>query len=178
MNLPNCLSIIRIALIPLFVVAYLKETGDYHIWSALILLLSGLTDWLDGYIARKYHKITYLGKILDPAADKLTMATVCIVMAFSYPPFIFLAVLYVVKELFMIIGGLLLIKQGKQLAGAKWFGKIATAVLYAVMFIMVFVREIPFPLEIVLLCAASAVVIFAFVMYVPVFFAIQKGREQ
>ena len=78
MNLPNKLTLLRIALIPLFIVVLM--TGHYAI-SAVIFIVASLTDALDGYIARKYHLITNFGKIMDPLADKLlvTAAFVCLV---------------------------------------------------------------------------------------------------
>ncbi len=78
MNLPNKLTLLRIALIPIFMGVLM--TGHYAI-SAVIFIAASLTDALDGYIARKYHLITNFGKIMDPLADKLlvTAAFVCLV---------------------------------------------------------------------------------------------------
>ena len=80
MNVPNLLTILRLLLIPVFGVCYFLVSDEYfYLYPAAILLLSGLTDMLDGAIARKYHLITQLGQFLDPLADKLTMATVVVV---------------------------------------------------------------------------------------------------
>ena len=81
-SIPNILSYIRILLIPVFAYCYLTANtdGDYY-FAAVILLFSGLTDMADGMIARKFGMITYLGKILDPLADKLTQATVAVCLA-------------------------------------------------------------------------------------------------
>ncbi|MBE6793126.1 MAG: CDP-alcohol phosphatidyltransferase family protein, partial [Ruminococcaceae bacterium] len=68
-TIPNLLSLVRIALIPLFAWLYLS---DYLWWSVAVLVLSGATDWFDGVIARKFNQISEAGKYLDPAADKLT----------------------------------------------------------------------------------------------------------
>ena len=76
MNIPNLLSIFRLALIPVFAVVIFSPIPNSALWACLIFLLSGATDVLDGYIARKYNMITNVGKVLDPLADKLMQITV------------------------------------------------------------------------------------------------------
>ena len=78
-NIPNLLSLLRILLVPVFVILYLlssDERMDLMYWSFGVLILSGVTDSLDGIIARKCNQITDLGKLLDPVADKLTQVAV------------------------------------------------------------------------------------------------------
>jgi cardiolipin synthase (CMP-forming) len=81
-NVPNILTIVRILLIVPFVIYY---TGDQILKAAAVLLLSGLTDMLDGMIARRYHQITELGQMLDPLSDKLTQGAVAICLAVKQP---------------------------------------------------------------------------------------------
>lgn len=71
LNLPNTLTIFRILLVPLLVVVLLTEIEDKEWWGLGLFLLASLTDFLDGFIARRYKKITRLGQLLDPAADKI-----------------------------------------------------------------------------------------------------------
>jgi len=71
LNLPNALTISRILLVPLLVVVLLTEIEDKEWWGLALFLLASLTDFLDGFIARRWKKITRLGKLLDPAADKI-----------------------------------------------------------------------------------------------------------
>ena len=77
MNLPNTLSVLRMCMIPLFVVAYFLSP----VWAVVVFVLAAFTDFLDGYIARKYNMVTDLGKLLDPMADKVlvTAALFCVV---------------------------------------------------------------------------------------------------
>lgn len=84
-TLPNILSYVRLLLIPVFMVHYLTATDerDYLI-SGMIIVFSGLTDLLDGIIARKFNQITEVGKLLDPIADKLTQVAVIICLMFRY----------------------------------------------------------------------------------------------
>lgn len=77
MNLPNTLSVVRMCMIPLFIVAYFLSP----VWAVVVFVLAAFTDFLDGYIARKYKMVTDLGKLLDPMADKVlvTAALFCVV---------------------------------------------------------------------------------------------------
>ena len=137
-TIPNMLSLLRILLIPIFGYIYLTATQPIHYYlAAFIILLSGLTDLIDGWIARKYQQITELGKLLDPIADKLTQLTVllCLFTQFKWVGYIVL--LFLVKESFMLISSLILLKKGKKLDGAKWYGKIATAIFYVCMVYLV-----------------------------------------
>lgn len=80
-NFPNYLTIFRIALIPLLVFLLLSPTKLFSFLAALIFSVASITDWLDGYIARKMGIVTTLGKFLDPIADKLLIASSLIMLA-------------------------------------------------------------------------------------------------
>ena len=156
-HIPNMLSIFRIVLIPFFI----REMfiGDTY-FSALILLASGLTDLLDGYLARKFGWISQLGKVLDPIADKLTIVTVCIVLMLRLQEYKFYFIVLLLKECIMLVLGANLIKKKIKLEGAKWFGKLSTFSFYFTTILLVF---IPLPtwlanilLSVTTLCAVSA----------------------
>lgn len=137
-SIPNILSCIRILLIPVFVILFLEgvktDSRSYFLWSAIVVAVSGVTDVADGFIARKFNMITELGKALDPIADKLTQAAIVFCLILSYPMVWVVVVIFVIKELFMAISGLIFLKMGKKLNGAMWFGKLSTVVFYVVMF--------------------------------------------
>jgi len=79
-NLPNILTLLRIVLIPVFVLAYyFPEMGGYRVATALFVL-AGITDWLDGYLARRLNQDSALGAFLDPVADKLIVATALVLL--------------------------------------------------------------------------------------------------
>ncbi|MBO5525809.1 MAG: CDP-diacylglycerol--glycerol-3-phosphate 3-phosphatidyltransferase [Clostridia bacterium] len=81
MNLPNKLTVLRILLIPVFVLFFYLTIVPYHyLISAIIFIVACCTDFLDGYIARKYNLVTNLGKFLDPIADKVLVSTALIIM--------------------------------------------------------------------------------------------------
>ncbi len=85
MNLPNKLTVLRLIMIPLFVaVFYITAIPFNYLISAVIFVLAAFTDFLDGYIARKYNLVTNLGKFLDPIADKVLVSTALIVMLMPY----------------------------------------------------------------------------------------------
>ncbi len=83
MNLPNKLSLLRIILVPVMAVLYVVEIPLAPLWAVIVFILAACTDFLDGYIARKYHLVTDLGKLLDPIADKLLVAMALLLVAES-----------------------------------------------------------------------------------------------
>lgn len=137
-TIPNILCYIRIVLIPIFIYIYVnaKEPRDYYIAGGIIFL-SGLTDFCDGFIARKFNQVTELGKLIDPIADKLTQAAIIIALMFKVKWMFLLVVLFTIKELSMLINGVILLRKGKKLDGAMWFGKVSTAVFYLATFIII-----------------------------------------
>ena len=125
-HVPNILTIIRFILIP-FIVYYI--TKEQYILSFIFLTISGLTDILDGFIARKFNFITNFGKLVDPLADKLTQIAILatLVIVKIIPAWILFIV--VLKEAIMIAGASFL--YGKELVvSSKWFGKLATVLFY------------------------------------------------
>lgn len=137
-TIPNILSYVRILMIPLYINLYMnaETAADYYL-TGFILILSGLTDALDGIIARKMGQITDLGKLIDPVADKLTQVAVVGVMFFKRSYVLPLLILFIFKELFLAINNVILLRKKVYMDGAMWFGKIATVVFYACMFILV-----------------------------------------
>ena len=138
LTIPNLLSLFRLALIPVYVVIYLnaKEPGHYFL-SAAILAVSCLTDMIDGKIARKFNMISTVGKILDPIADKATQFTLIVCLAMRYRILMYIMVLFLIKESFQLIAGMINLRKGKMLDGALITGKICTTVLFISLILMV-----------------------------------------
>ena len=135
MNIPNILTFIRICLIPVFVWRF--YVGDLTT-AAWILVVSGLTDVLDGYIARRYNLVTKWGIVFDPFADKLTQATAAFCIAIKlYQPMWIVFIFIVIKELCQLFGGTLLYKKSDTVVKAKWYGKVATFVFYCAFFLFI-----------------------------------------
>ncbi|MFS0673386.1 CDP-alcohol phosphatidyltransferase family protein [Ornithinibacillus sp. 179-J 7C1 HS] len=174
-SIPNILSYIRLLLIPIFVYIYITSdnSADYYI-AAFIILLSGLTDMFDGLIARKFNQITELGKMIDPVADKLTQAAIVGCLMFRYQYMWILVVLLVVKELFMGINGLILLKRGRKLDGAMWFGKVSTAVFYLAAFILIAFPEISSYYASLLMLVTGTFLGLSFILYIPEFLKLYR----
>lgn len=143
LTIPNLLSLFRLLLIPVYVILYLhaREPADYFI-AAAILAVSCLTDMIDGKIARHFHMISNVGKILDPIADKATQFTLIVCLTIRYPILLILVCLFVVKEGFQLIAGFLILRKGEILSGALISGKICTTVLFISLIILVLVPQI------------------------------------
>lgn len=142
-TIPNLLSLFRLVLIPVYVVIYFhaQTDADYYL-AAGILAVSCLTDLIDGKIARHFNMISNTGKILDPLADKATQFTLIVCLTIRYPILLILICLFVVKEGFQAIAGLLILRRGEILAGALISGKICTTVLFISLILLVMIPRI------------------------------------
>jgi cardiolipin synthase len=120
--------------------ALIEGTNGYFL-AAIIVVISGLTDAADGFIARRFNMITDLGKALDPFADKLTQAAVVFCLVIRYNEIWWavasLFMLIVIKELTLLAMALLFLKKGQDLGGAKWFGKVSTIVFYILVIVLI-----------------------------------------
>ncbi len=160
---PNILSFFRLCLIPAIVWSYCVEQN--YLLAGSVLIVSGLTDIVDGFIARKFNMVSDLGKILDPIADKLTQAAMLLCLLLRFPLLWILLVLVLVKEIFMCITGLMVIKKTGSVYGAKWHGKVATCLLYATMILHVFWNEITPVVSIVSTLACAVMIVISFILY-------------
>lgn len=144
MNLPNKLTVMRVVLIPFFLLFVLEFNIPYHmIWALLIFAAASITDWLDGRIARKNNLVTKFGKFLDPLADKLLVMTALICFAFErwIDP---VAVIIILSREFMVTGLRLVVAgEGVVVAAGIW-GKLKTA-FTMVALIAIMVLQIAFP---------------------------------
>lgn len=126
MNIPNILTIIRLLLVPVFAFQFI--IGNY-IGAIVVFVICGITDVVDGYIARRYSMVTPFGKLMDPAADKILQVTALTLL--TWKGLIPLAVVIVVtlKEFTMLVGSAFLYKR-KVVVYANWYGKLATVLLF------------------------------------------------
>ena len=179
LSIPNIMGYFRILLIRVFCVIYIgaDSAEDYYL-AAAIVLISTITDFLDGKVARKFHMITEFGKFLDPVADKLTHAAIAVCLMFRYSGMRWLVGLMVVKEGFMAVMGAINLRHGKKLDGARWFGKVCTAVLYAVLFLLLLLPGIGTAAADVLIAVCGVFLLFSFLMYVPVFQRMWKESRE
>lgn len=128
MNLPNKLTIFRVILIPVFIIALMSgiipEPVNKYV-GVVIFCVASFTDYLDGHIARKYNLVTNFGKFMDPLADKLLVssALICMIELGFLPAWI---VIIIISREFIITGFRLIAAEGGLVIAASWWGKIKT----------------------------------------------------
>lgn len=175
LTIPNLLSLFRLALIPVYVTVYLQaKSHREYVLSAGILAVSCLTDLLDGMIARRFHMISHVGKILDPLADKLTQLVLFLCLSSRYPLLYPVLALFLVKELFQLLAVIFSFRQGKALPGALPAGKLCTAVLFLSLIILVLFPQMNGIGADLLVLTDGLVLIFSFGSYVQAYY----GRDR
>lgn len=191
-TIPNLLSVIRIIIIPFF--AYFFVKGD-AVLAVVMLALSGISDFLDGKIARKFNQVSALGKVLDPVADKLTQITLAVLLFISFnnaedtmlKAFSWIFLVFIIKEAIMVIFGGLMIVIGLRPSAAEIFGKIATFAFYAIMLIVIAFGpevglfrasfQLPAVVMMALVIISAILTLVAFVSYLPDTFRQFKERK-
>ena len=142
MNLPNKLTVVRMVLVPFFVAALLlSKTNDSLKWVALALfVIASLTDFADGYIARKYNLVTNFGKFMDPLADKILTISgmICLVELGRIPSWI---VVIIVAREFIISGFRLVAAENGVVIAANYWGKFKTT--FQMIMIILMIMNIP-----------------------------------
>ncbi|MCX7711871.1 MAG: CDP-diacylglycerol--glycerol-3-phosphate 3-phosphatidyltransferase [Clostridia bacterium] len=166
MNIPNILTVMRFIIIPVF--AYYLYMEQYYI-SVLLFTLGGITDILDGYIARKYNLITSFGKLADPLADKLMQLTAMVLLTMQgLMPMVFL-IIVVAKEIFMVLGSISLYKKENFVVSANWYGKLATVIFYCVIVMAFLLKNFEVRHSAIIIDLATGIAVlfalYAFFMY-------------
>lgn len=182
-TIPNLLSILRLLLIPVFIIFYFCEFENHLWYSIIVVVVSGLTDILDGFIARHFNMISDVGKILDPAADKLTQAAVLICLCIHHFRLIPLLIILVIKELCQLTGALILAKGNNiKPPQARWWGKACTVVLFLTMIVIVLsdiFPDIPAALPTVLIIISAAGIVLSFTgYYVKIYRELRKNSAK
>lgn len=176
LTIPNLLSFFRIILIPVMVVLY--RHYDQYIASVFVIMISGITDILDGKIARKFNMISDFGKFIDPVADKLTQLFMTICLVTKYPGMIGLIILMIVKESFLFLISYINFKKTGEVNGAKWYGKLTTFTLYAVMLLLFLFPNLPASLASALITICYIVIFGSMVLYTRMFFLSLKNAKK
>lgn len=177
-HIPNILTLFRFVLIPFIII---NLVNDNYIAAFIIFTVSGLTDILDGCIARKFNFITNFGKLIDPLADKCTQILTLGTMAVKDIIPMWIIIVVVAKEVIMISGASFL--YGKELVvSSRWYGKLATVLFYVAIVCSLFIEywnttinpESPiFGFDGYIYYLAIATTIFSLVMYFKQFY--QEG---
>lgn len=165
---PNTLTLLRFILIPFIIISL---CNDNYIATFILFTLSGITDVLDGYIARKFNLITNFGKLVDPLADKSTQISILATLAFKDIVPMWMIIILFLKEFIMISGASFL--YGKELVvSSKWYGKLATVLFYVAIIVSLGINyfEIDYNFDIYIYYLAFGFTIFSLIMYFNAFY--------
>ena len=175
---PNIISIFRICLVPVFVLAYFTDTRDIKYYAILVYAVAGLSDLLDGFIARRFDAQSKLGKLLDPLGDKLMTFTVLICITITRPVLIWAVLVFFVKEVLMGVGGLVLHKKAHvELPPAIFIGKVSTFVFFLVCIALMLFSGIPNYVANILTSVAICLTLVALAAYICSYIKIMKARR-
>jgi len=177
--IPNIISFFRICLVPVFVIVYFIDDNDIKFYAVLVYAVASLSDFLDGFLARRYQASSNLGKLLDPLGDKLMTFAVLVCITIDRPILIWAVLAMFVKELLMGVGGLILHKKANaQLLPANILGKASTVVFFVVCVTIMLLRDLPEGATIAMIAGAIALMFLALASYIIAYIKIMKNREK
>lgn len=162
-TVPNVLSFIRLCLIPVIIWQYVF-LKDYTL-AAITVIVSGLTDVIDGFIARKFNMVSHVGRILDPVADKLTQIAVIGCLCYRYSMMIIPLVILIIKEFLNGLVALNMLKKTKDTINSRWHGKLATVLLYAMILLHLFWVDITAAVSNTFIFVCVATMLLSFMLY-------------
>lgn len=162
-TIPNILSFFRLCLIPVIVWLYCVKQN--YLWTTVIFLISGITDIVDGFIARKFNMISDFGKAFDPVADKLTQISMMFCLVTRFPLMLVPLAILVIKEVLAAIMNLITLKKAGFVVAAVWHGKLNTVLIYATMFVHIVWFNIPDTVSNILIGACIAMMLLSSVLY-------------
>lgn len=169
-NLPNYITIFRLILVFVFIFLFSSDIDNKSLYCVITFLVAGLSDVLDGFLARKFKIESNFGKLMDPLADKLMQITVAVCIASMEHSLSWVPVFLILKELVMILGAAKLLKKDKIVVQANFFGKLAS-VIYFLVFLVIMIFENIDPLVKQGLCISFVIVsILAFVNYINAYY--------
>ena len=186
MNIANILTLIRLVLVPFFAVSFLYNN---YLVAIVIFVVCGITDFVDGYIARKYEMVTEFGKLMDPLADKVLQITALVLITYKWQIDLIIVVVFGIKELVMLLGSTFLYRK-KVVVFSNWYGKAATVILFLAIITKIFIEwymkqnidpkliETLNPIADVGIWVALGVTLIAFAGYLYQFILIVKGNKK
>ena len=142
LNLPNVLTVVRILLVPVLVVALLGETANGDLLAAIVFALASVTDAIDGYLARSRNAITTFGKLMDPVADKLLIIAALFTLVSLDRVSAWVAMVIVAREFAVTVTRMAVAPSGVVIA-ANWWGKAKTIVQVVTIFLLIAIDGSP-----------------------------------
>jgi CDP-diacylglycerol---glycerol-3-phosphate 3-phosphatidyltransferase len=173
LNLPNVLTVLRIMLVPVLVVALLGNTEGGDVLAAVVFSLASLTDFIDGYLARSRGSVTNFGKLMDPLADKLLIVAALVALVSLHRLAAWVAMVIITRELAVTV-----LRMGATQAGvviaASMFGKVKTCLQILAILAVIAVHDEPLWVS-ALLYLTVAVTVLSGLDY---FFGIRRRMQQ
>ena len=177
-HIPNILSAIRICLVPVFVIVYFRDESELKLAAVLVYAIAALSDFLDGYIARRFQASSNLGKILDPLGDKLMTFSVMLCLTIDGLIPILPVIVVGVKEILMAAGGFVLHKVAKvEILPSNIIGKTSTVVFFLVFVTLILFRDIHGGVAIGLISFAMGLTFIALASYFSRYIKVMKNRN-
>jgi CDP-diacylglycerol--glycerol-3-phosphate 3-phosphatidyltransferase len=169
LNVPNALTLLRILLVPVLVVALLDATHEGDVLAAVVFAAASLTDAIDGWIARRHGAITTFGKLMDPVADKLLIVAALVALVSLHRVPAWVAMVIIAREFAVTATRMAATGQGVVIA-ANWWGKAKTIVQVAAIFFAIAFDPAPLAVDL-LLYAAVVITVFSGIDY---FFGLRR----
>ena len=174
-NIPNILSAFRISLVPFFIWQMIRGNT---LTAGLILLVSSVTDFFDGMLARRFNWVSDLGKLLDPIADKLTQTAVSLILIITLREYWYLFAFMIFKDTVILVLGGILLKRGMNFKGSRFLGKASTFFFYAGMLIIIFFPGLPEGILLAILIIAALLALISGILYIPEYFEYKRETEK
>lgn len=162
-TIPNILSLFRLCLIPVIVWLYCFEKE--YLWTTIVFIISGLTDIVDGFIARRFDMISDFGKAFDPVADKLTQIAMLFCLVTRFRLMLIPLVILIAKELLAATMNMITLEKSGFVVAAVWHGKMNTVLLYIAMFIHIVWFEIPVQVSNILITVCIIMMLVSSTLY-------------
>ena len=175
LTIPNALSLFRLILVPFIVIFYVK--GNI-LASVICIVVSGLTDLFDGKIARHFNQMSDIGKMLDPVADKVTMAAIIIALATRFRlmiPFIFV---FAGCEIAKGLASVYTFKKVEKVSSSIMAGKVETFTMYIAFGLLFLIRDMPSWLSTALIILCMGLAVYALIAYLIYYRGLLKKHEQ
>jgi len=176
-NIPNLLSAFRIALVPVFIVAYFTDTSDVKVTAIIVYAAAALSDFLDGFIARRYKLVSNLGHVLDPLGDKMMLVAVLISITIDGVIPIWAVCVAVGKEALMGIGRLVIHRKKIEIPPSNILGKTSTVVFIAACLTLMIFKQIREKYAAALMFAAVMTMFLALGSYIMTFIGVVKKSK-
>lgn len=175
LTIPNFISLFRLSLIPFIIWAYCAVKDHY--FAIALIFISGISDVVDGFIARRFNMVSDFGKFIDPVADWLTQLSLVICLLFTYKMMWLLFALFIGRQIIMFLMGLYVFSKTDKVNSSRWYGKLNTVVLYGVMVALILFPGMSESLANILIICSEICIVMSLVLYARFYHNILKESK-